>query len=76
MTAENGTGKGGTGKRRGRKRLQEAEWKKRFVTVEKILNTANDRGISVPQACAREGKPYSTFRGWLEEYNKRKTNND
>ena len=48
----------------GRAPLTEKDWQKRFDMVEKILRSKESLGITLEQACAREGIPYSTFRYW------------
>jgi hypothetical protein len=55
------TGKGG------RRPLSEREWEKRFEAVERILEASEESGITLEQACAREGIPYSTFRHWRQK---------
>lgn len=48
----------------GRAPLTEQEWGRRYGVVRRILEERDEMGISLEQACAREGIPYSTFRYW------------
>jgi hypothetical protein len=48
----------------GRPRLTEKQWEERFQTVRDVQRKSEELGITLEQACARIGVPYSTFRGW------------
>lgn len=48
----------------GRRALGMEGWRRRFQIVRRILETSEGADITLEQACAREGIPYSTFRYW------------
>lgn len=48
----------------GRPPLTAQEWEDRFATVERIVAVKESLGITLKQACAREGVPYDTVLYW------------
>ena len=55
----------------GRHPLAEADWAQRFQVVRRIETAKEGEGITLRQACAREGIPYSTFRDWRRKMRER-----
>lgn len=64
-STEDGTGKVG------RPRLTERELQARAQIVDEVLRTQKKLNITLEQACARKGIPYSTFRDWRRKTTKK-----
>ena len=53
----------------GRFPLTDAEWEERFEVVRRVLRTKEREEITLEQACARAGVPYTTFKDWRRKMN-------